>query len=225
MADKTDKKQTHQSRVWEWSKSIIATVAVMLGIQKGALATAGDGNNDKVKEIPGWLLNAFPSFTREDETEFNLILDSYPSAKQVEAEFRKKFIREDYDETKYRLAMVHMRREYVERMAKTMPKNDPGTRMTFAPLEMRDSVREFFSELIVESVAGGTPEEVYRRQERMALNRHLLEKRGAAKKIGEAVSQNKIDTVLTIVAILLGILVVLAFIPFLVQNFALGRAL
>lgn len=196
--------QPHHSKTWEWLQNIGLFAAFLLGIQKNApTVPAGDGNGvGKIKEMPAWLMNMFPSFTREDETEFNLILDSYPSAKQVEAEFRARFIADGYDETKYRLALVHMRREYVERMAKTMPKNDLDSRMTFAKLEMRDSAYEFLSELVVESAAGG---DFYRRQKERALSRKILEEPG----IADWVKKNKGKT-----------LALLAISPFVLITFA-----
>jgi len=191
-----EKKHSNWERIWELSQNFAIIGGIILGLRQppkaGEQAAGG-------KEIPGWLMNLFPSFTREDETEFNLILDSHTlrDAKQIEAVFRDNFITDGFDETKYRLGLVHFRREYLERMRNPMPENKSGGQLIFKPLQMKDSASEFIDQLIDihTNPAGGTDQEKYACQKKIALDRKLLEKTSLLKKVFSWTKENKGKTV------------------------------
>jgi hypothetical protein len=174
---------------------ILIIFSVILGLRKPPEAgeTAAGG-----KEIPGWILKIFSSLTKEDETEFNLILDSFPGGgiRPVEAKFREDFIADGYDETDYRLSVVDLRREYLERLRNPAPEDKSGGRLTFASLALQDSAIAFLSEILAESAKSGTPEEIFERQKKLALERKLIKKVSGLKKAFQWSQHNKFKTLL-----------------------------
>jgi len=194
--------EERENRRWFWrmirenAQDILILVSIILGLrphpQQGEKLPSG-------KEVPNWFLSAFPSFTDEDEIEYNLIRDSHsnPEARKAEAEFCCKLAADGYDEIKYRVRLVKLRREYVEQLRNPAPPDKSGGRLAFTPLVLRDSVTEFISELIAETQVAGTPEEIYERQKKIALYRKLLAKKHFFKKCWE----NKLVTLLVILSV------------------------
>ena len=117
----------------------------------------------------------------------------------VETKFREDFVRDDYDESNYRLMLVGLRRDYTDRLHHPAPEDKSGGRLVFTPITLRDSCTEFFSELLAESKIGGTPEEVYERQKKIALGRKLLKKTGLLKKAFSWSQHHKLETILWII--------------------------
>ena len=188
--------------LWEIILENAQTLGIVLGIMLGLRqppkpGEAGPGG----KEIPGWLLKIFSSLTKEDETEYNLILDSFPDGgiRPIEAEFRKDFIADGYDETDYRLSLVDLRREYMERLRNPAPEDKSGGRLAFTSITLRDSCTEFFSELLTESNTTSTPKEIFERQKKIALDRKILKKTGLLKRIFSWSQRHKLETILWIV--------------------------
>jgi len=176
------------------------TIGIIISILLGLREKPAPGSEEE-RSIPNWFLHLFPSLTQEDEIEFNLARDSYPDTnlRAVETTFREAIIRDGYDETNYRLMLVGLRREYTDRLHHPAPEDKSGGRLSFEPITLRDSCTEFFSELLAESSAAGTPEEIYERQKKIALGRKLLKKTGTLKRVAHWVHENKLKTILLLI--------------------------
>jgi hypothetical protein len=201
MADNIEQEHSgnhHEKKFWgrmleENFQWILLVLSIVLGLRKPPEAgETGPGG----KEIPGWILRIFSSLTKEDETEYNLILDSYPDPAilAVESAFRNNFIREGYDETDYRLSLVDLRREYLERLRNPAPEDKSGGRLSFTPITLRDSATKFLDQLLYETRVG-TPEEVFARQKKIALDRKILKKTGALKRAFHWHESHKLETI------------------------------
>jgi len=156
------------------------------------------------KEFPSWLMNLFPSLTREDEDEFNSFLDSHSdrTIRPIESEFRKKFIEDGFDATSYRLNLVSLRKDFLKKAGVQILKNETGARINFTPLTLNDSVNAFFGELIAEHSAGGTKEEVYKRQKERAMERMILEEDSTLRKSIRWCRKDKITTIAMLISLI-----------------------
>ncbi|HRZ95734.1 MAG TPA: hypothetical protein P5262_04205 [Candidatus Moranbacteria bacterium] len=140
------------------------------------------------RQVPDWFLSAFPGLTRDDENEYNLALDSHPDPKaRIAAEEFWEMVKKDelYDEVRYVVNIVELRREFIERLRRPAPKDESGGRLGFDPLTQRDSINIFFNRLLEEKSRGGSPEEIYKRQKEIALKRKLLPKKHLFKRLLE----------------------------------------
>jgi hypothetical protein len=182
-AEAVEKKGEKEEKSWLWrmirenAQDFLILLSIILGLRphpkEGETLPSG-------KQTPNWILSMFPSFTDEDEVEFNLTRDSHndPLARRTEATFRENFIADGFDETKYRVRFIKFRREYLEQLRNPAPEDKSGGRLSFTRITLKDSATEFLTELITEAQAGGTPMEIYKRQRKMALDRKLLVKTG-----------------------------------------------
>jgi hypothetical protein len=160
--------------------------------------------SDEEKRIPGWLLSFLYHFTREDNSEFNLILDSHsnPEARQVELKFRLRMIKDGWDVDYYRLGLVWDRREFRERMNYPPPEDKSSGRIKFGPMVVNDSSVAFLSELIEISKKYKTAEAIYRHQLKCAESRMLLKKTSLSKKIVSWILANKALAILILLVVL-----------------------
>jgi hypothetical protein len=216
-----EKKAEKEEKSWLWrmirenAQDFFILVSIILGIRQapkqGETLPSG-------KEVPGWILSAFPSFTDEDEIEYNLVRDSHtdPSARKTEACFCDNLKADSggYDEVKYRVRLVKLRREYLQQLRSPAPEDKSGGRLSFTRITLKDSAIEFISELIEESSVAGTPEEIYQRQKKVALDRKLLERKHFFKKCWE----NKLITLTVLLSIIACVPCVLYWIACLILN-------
>lgn len=189
-------------RFWEKIQDIGIVLAMILGLKETSKSDKSN-QSSKEKQIPGWLMSAFPNLTRDDDNEYNLILDSLsPNAKIAAKEFRAMMAKENvYDDIKYIVYLVELRREFIEKTTHPTGVNKGKTRLDFGSITINDSVEAFFKELLDEKVIGGRPKRVYERQKKLALARNLLPKKHLAKKIHEWTSTHKAETFVGIVFI------------------------
>ncbi len=161
------------------------------------------------KQVPDWILSAFPSLTDEDEVEYNLCLSSNPDPLSVHAAeiFEENLKNEGiYDEVKYRIRLLKIRREFLEKLRHPAPKDESGGRLGFKPLTLADPVIEFMDRLRDEVDAGGTTEEIFERQKEIANRRKLLEKISFTKKTILWIRNHKLETVVGIFLVPIGII-------------------
>ncbi|KKP67120.1 MAG: hypothetical protein UR66_C0009G0099 [Candidatus Moranbacteria bacterium GW2011_GWE1_35_17] len=177
--------------------------AIIMGLRqppKPGEAVVGD------KQVPNWLLSAFPSLTAEDEVEFNLILSSLSTAKKNALKMFEFLLKQEgiFDEVKFRVLLVKIRREFIEKMRTPVPENKSQT-LTFGKLKVNDAVSDFAASLAKENVAGITPEQVFENQKLIADNMKLIEKKSFLKKL----SENKAATILWALFVVTAILAIL----------------
>lgn len=176
--------------------------AIIMGLRqppKPGEAIVGD------KQVPNWLLSAFPSLTAEDEVEYNLILSSLSSTGKITLKLFESLLKSEgiYDEVKFRVLLVKIRREFLDKMRNPMPENK-STTLTFGSLQLNDAVSDFAALLEAENVTGRTPEQIFQSQKLIADNMKLLEKKNIFKKLAE----HKLETVL---GLIFTVLVIIAF--------------
>ena len=201
-------KEKRKRVIWEFilenAQNLGIILSIALGIRKPDSKTTIEG---KERQVPDWVLSAFPNLTREDDTEYNLALDSHPNinAQLAAKEFRATMVKEDiYDDVRYIVDLIKIRREFTERTKKPAPPDKSGGRLKFEPLNIKDSVNAFFSELLAEKNLGGTPEEIYTRQKERAKERNLLPKKHIAKRCVEWIGSHKAETVVGIILLPIG---------------------
>ncbi|EKE22165.1 MAG: hypothetical protein ACD_7C00030G0001 [uncultured bacterium] len=181
--------------------------AIIMGLRqppKPGEAVVGD------KQVPNWLLSAFPQFTAEDEVEYNLILSSLADASKIALKEFEFLLKKEgiFDEVKFRVLLVKIRREFLDKMRNPMPENK-STTLTFGALQLNDAVADFSKLLNDEKVAGRTPEQIFCNQKLIADNLKLIEKKSFLKRLSEHKLETAcglIFTVLTFIAILKKIL-------------------
>lgn len=188
----------------EWLQYAGIIGAIIIGVRqppKPGEPVIGD------KQVPNWLLSAFPSLTAEDEVEYNLILASLnPIDKTTLKLFEFLLKREGiYDEVKFRVMLVKIRREFIEKMKSPVPETKPSAPLTFGTIQLNDAVSDFASLLSAENTAGRTPEEIFENQKLIADNLKLIQKKSFFKKLLE----NKMETVLGVIFALLAIIALL----------------
>lgn len=177
--------------------------AIIMGLRqppKPGEAVVGD------KQVPDWLLSAFPQFTAEDEVEYNIILSSLNATGKIALKMFEFLLKQEgvYDEVKFRVLLVKIRREFLDKMRNPVPENK-STTLTFGKLQLNDPVSDFAALLENENVAGRTPEQVFSNQKLIADNIKLLEKKSIFKKL----SENKIATILWFLFIVFAIIAIL----------------
>ena len=175
--------------------------AIIMGLRqppKPGEAVVGD------KQVPNWLLSAFPSLTAEDEVEYNLILSSLSTSKKNTLKIFEFLLKQEgiYDEVKFRVLLVKIRREFLDKMRNPMPENK-STTLTFGKLKMNDAIADFASLLAKENVAGRTSQQIFENQKMIADNLKLIEKKNFFKKLSEHKSE-------TIAGVVFFILVIIA---------------
>ena len=168
-------------------------VGIILGLRQSP--KSGEPSRPGEKQVPNWILSAFPSMTDEDEIEYNLVLSSNPNKDAIEAmeEFDEN-IREEgvYDEVKLRVRLVEIRREFLERLNHPAPKDESGGRLNFSVITIKDPVIEIMDRILEEETySTKTFKELFERQKRIAINRKLLEKKHFLKKCFEWSRENK----------------------------------
>jgi hypothetical protein len=210
----SEEKKGEKSWLWRMIRENAQDFFILLSIILGLKPRPKEGETlPGGKQTPDWMLSAFPSFTDEDEIEYNLIRDSHPDslAKKAEAFFcdNLKADKDGYDEVKYRVRLVKLRREYLQQLRSPAPEDKSGGRLSFTKLTLKDSATEFISELIEEFQVGG---EIYKHQKKMALDRKLLEKKHFLKKCYE----NKLETLIILISIIVSIPCLLYWILYLI---------
>lgn len=208
-------KERKKGFVWmlirENIQDILIGILIVLGLKKPAQA-GGTGQTEE-KRVPNWVLNAFPGLTRDDDNEYNLALDSHPSIEaRLSAEEFEEMVKKDnlYDEVRYVVNIVELRREFMERLKHPAPKDESGGRLSFDPITLRDPVILFFDRLLEEKNRGGSPEETYERQREIAMKRKLLTKKHLLKRLCE----NKTSAVIYLVAAVFFAFGLMYFIPY-----------
>lgn len=215
MADKNDKKKdssNHEPPIKKLEKAekFSETIqylgiigAIIMGLRqppKPGEAVVGD------KQVPNWLLSAFPSLTAEDEVEYNLILSSLNPTEKIALKLFESSLKSEgvYDEVKFRVLLVKIRREFLDKMRNPMPENK-STNLTFGNLQLNDAVSDFARLLEAERIAGRTPEEIFCNQKLIADNMKLIERKNIFKKLAE----HKLETVLGLIFTALAIIALL----------------
>lgn len=185
----------------ENAQDFFIVLSIILGLRKplkeGETLPSG-------RQVPGWLLSAFPWMTDEDETEYNMTLGSHPDRAAIVAaeEFEETLKRKGkYDEVKYRIRLLKIYREFMEQTRHPAPKDESGGRLTFQRVQINDPAIEIMDRFLEERLAGGTPEEIFNRQMRIAMNRKLLEKKSFLKKL----SENKLASLLFLLSLIIAI--------------------
>lgn len=158
------------------------------------------------KQVPNWLLSAFPQFTAEDEVEYNLILSSLSTAGKIALKLFESLLKQEgiYDEVKFRVLLVKIRREFLDKMRNPVPENK-STTLTFGKLKMNDAVSDFASLLAKENVAGRTSEQIFCNQKLIADNLKLIEKKSFFKRL----SEHKLETISGLIFFILVIIAIL----------------
>lgn len=192
-------------------QDVLIGLLFVLGFKKSAQTKEGSGSGTVIaeKQTPNWILSIFPSWTDEDEVEYDLALTSHTEmkAKKSAEEFEENLKKEGvYDEVKYRVRVVKKHREFIEQVKHPAPKDDSGGRLNFQVITISSPVLEFMDRLLEEKTKGGTSEEIFERQKRIAINRKFIEKKHWLKKI----SENKTDAILTILAAILVLIAIIA---------------
>lgn len=182
-------------RFVEKFEDIFILIAMLTGLHQRPNA-----GSEEEGSISRWVLDLLPFLSLDDEAEFLSALYSLtPAMREAEAEFRDRFIAEGrWDRIHYRLMIVKMRRHFIKELNHPAPENKSAS-MTFSPLKIRDSVRAFFADILKAKKAGGSKEEIYRRQKELAINREVLKKTGVFKKIAHWLHDNKLKIVLLLV--------------------------
>jgi hypothetical protein len=162
-------------------QDIALAILFFLGLRKPAQATETGTVASAEKQVPNWFLSAFPSLTRDDENEYLLALCSHPDpdARAVAEKFEEELKKDPrYNNVKYIVNIVELRREYMEKLKNPAPKDPSGGRLSFEPITLRDPVNIFFSRLLEEKNRGKSPKKTYENQRQLAINQKLLEKNG-----------------------------------------------
>lgn len=200
-----DQKEKRRGFLWmmirENIQDIVLGFLLITGLKKPTQAGTVQFQGQE-RQVPDWFMSAFPGLTRDDENEYSLALDSHSDLEaRAAAEEFWKMVKEDerYDEVRYIVNIVQLRREFIERLKHPAPKDESGGRLKFDSLTLRDSVNIFFDRLLEEKNKGGSPEEIYKRQEEIALNRKLLPKKHLFKRLLE----NKASAIMYFFATLL----------------------
>lgn len=183
--------------IWDNIQDIILGILLVLGFKKPS--QTGPGGIPVERQVPNWFLSAFPGLTREDENEYNILLESHPDpAARIAAEEFHEMVEKDnhYDEVRYIVALVELRREFVDRVKHPAPKNECGC-LGYEQLTLRDPVIAFLNRLLEAKNKGENPEETYKCQKEIALRRKLLPKKHFLKKAME----HKLETVAILAAI------------------------
>lgn len=188
-------------KIWEFLQTSGVIGAILLGARQppkqGETLPGG-------KEVPGWLMSAFPSLTNEDEKEYNFALSSHDGvgARSAAEDFERNILAEGiYDEVKYRVVVVEIHREFMEQIRRPAPKDESGGRLKFAEITICNPFHEFMDRILAEKNAGGIQKEIFERQKQIALDRKLLEKIHLAKKVARWVRENKGKTLVSIFVI------------------------
>jgi hypothetical protein len=218
MAENQTSADESKRRMWRLISENAQTIGIVLSLALGLRDKPAPGS-DEEKSLPGWFVSALPGLTDIDEIWQNLIIDSHPDRriKAIERAFRKKASYDPemrYDIEKYRTRLLGMRREYIELLLKTAPKNEQGNRLQVEPLMLRDSCYEFFTELIEEVDRLGNTDEIYQRQKEIALYRNILVPMGSIKKTLHAAGNNKLPSLSVIIMIITLLLCGIFWIPY-----------
>jgi len=221
MADKNDKKDNSKKGGGDQSKQEPAmkkmeevksfadsfnTLTVIGAFLAGLWRPSGDQSAGMERQIPGWVLSSMPSLTDEDEIEYNLIIASLTDEhKEVLEKFEEQLKTEGiYDEIKFRVLLVKIRREFFERMKNPIKKNE-SENLKFEDIKLHDPVLDFVKRLNKEKQAANvTPGEIFEAQKKIAINLKLIEKKHFLKKRLE----NKTETVFGLIFFLLLIIAV-----------------
>lgn len=212
MADKNDKKkekdENHEPPIKKLEKAekfseTLQYIGILGAIVMGLRPPPKPGEEiSGEKQVPGWIISSFPSFTDEDEVEYNLTLSSLPKASKSALEKFEENLKIEgiYDEVKLRVLLVKIRREFMERMKNPSKKNE-AEHLLFEKLTLRDAIKDFAKRLSEEEkVVGRTPEETFGAQKKIAINLKLIEKKSFLKKC----SEHKITTLAGIILLPIG---------------------
>ena len=204
MAEKKENKEEKVTPVAESKKglagilkseildNLLLGILILLGFKHQSDSNASGGRE---KQAPNWLMQVFPSLTRDDNNEYNLALDSHPdpATRTAAKKFRSMMEKEGiYDVEKYVVNLIKVWREFMERTKNPPPESKSAERIVFEKITVNDSVKAFFSELLTEKTVGGTEEEIYNRQKDRAYERDLLPKKHWLKKLREWFGKNKL---------------------------------
>lgn len=198
--------------IWENIQTIFFAILAMLGLRFASTKESGGQQPTAEKESSDFILSHFPNWTEDDKKEYNLLLDSHEKKEaRIAAEEFDKAVEEDdrYDLTQYRVAIVLLRREFIERMRHPAPKDDSGGRLNFDTLTIRDSAIIFMDRLLEEKEKGGSSKEIYERQREIAVRRELLKEKNLFKRV----SENKIGALMTAIFIIFGVYCLVQILP------------
>ena len=175
---------------WENIQNIAIAIAMLLGFsgrnQGFNSRNTGEGSGGLSKFLE-WIQNNLPhEFTDEDEAWANMIISACPNkiALQVERNFREKAMNDPkkYDLGIYRQRLMANRKEFNDEARKPSLKNEQDARFLYDQIIQRDPCRDFLEELIDEVAKGGSDEEIYERQKKIAELGNYLVKTGGIRK-------------------------------------------
>lgn len=201
MEKNNPEKPSFGNKLYDNIQNIGIAMAMLMGI-----SSRNPAGNEQEKRIPDWMLSMIPEeFSIEDEIWKNLIKSScdIPGAMESERAFREMASKDPdcFDMGKYRKMLMEMRKEYLEQSRKPVIKNEGNTRLVFDPITFRDPCNTFFSELLEEQNRGGSVEEIYERQKKIAIDSDLLIRMNTPKKIGRWILRNKLKTLALIITV------------------------
>lgn len=203
-------KVKEKKNLFENLQNIAIIIAMIMGVKKPSQSLGGgeEGGGETIKQLPMWVIELFPGLTREDENEFNLIMSSFPDKKirKVEATFRERFKKEGYDETYYRLGLVGMRREFMKRLKSPAPKDESGGRLQFEAVKLSCPTEDFLQTILECSEKYNEEEKIYQHQRKIGLDRLVLKKISPLKKFFSWAGKHKIDFIVGIFLIPIGII-------------------
>lgn len=217
MAAEHHEERRNESFIWtmirENFQSIGVGILIALGLMKPT--QKGDAEQPKEREVPSWFMSAFPSLTKDDEIEYTFLLGSVDSETRNAAEEFEEMVSNDFwhDEVGYRVSLVLLRREFMERLKHPMPKDD-AKRLIYEVIEVNDPARIFLERLREEKKKREEDlqandedgkkkilEEIYEKQKQIAIRSKVLPARHWIK----IVMQDKLIVLIFIVAFCYGI--------------------
>jgi hypothetical protein len=129
------------------------------------------------------------------------------SYREIEEKFREMASKDPahFDVGKYRVMLMEMRKEFLEQMRKSNPKNEQNSCMVFNTITFSDPCCEFLKQLKVSDDSGVDEEDVYRRQKKIAISRYLLVKMIFPKRIVIWIRKNKLEFILGLIFLPIGL--------------------
>jgi len=207
--DEKIEKVKEKVKVWENLQNIAIILAMIMGMRRPSPSSirGGEGEKKAISQLPMWLIELFPSLTKEDESEFNLIMSSFPDEKirKVEATFRERFKLEGYDETYYRLNLVEMRREFMKRLKSPAPKDESEGRLQFKAIKLSCPAEDFLQAILECPEKYKNKEKIYQCQKKISLDRLVLKKTSFFKKFFSWAGNHKKEVLAGIFLIPVGI--------------------